>query len=132
MKALDTNVVVRFLVRDDPAMTAQARRVFEEAEGIGETLVIHNLVLIETLWVLRSVYGFSREAILEAVERLQALAPIRFESFNLIEELVRLGQSSTLDLADALIGIHARNLGCDTTVTFDRRASKSDLFEEIA
>jgi len=131
LKALDTNVLVRFLVRDDQAMTAKARRVFEEAQDAGESLVIHNLVLIETLWVLGSAYGFSREAILEAVERLQALAPIRFESHALVRELVSLGRSSTLDLADALIGLHARNLGCDATFTFDRQASKSELFESI-
>ncbi|HEO70445.1 MAG TPA: PIN domain-containing protein [Candidatus Hydrogenedentes bacterium] len=63
MKALDTNVVVRFLVCDDAAMTARARKVFERARDTGEPVLISSLVLLETLWVLHFGYRFSRRAI---------------------------------------------------------------------
>ena len=131
MKALDTNVVVRFLVRDDPAMTARARKVFEHARDTGEPVLIPNLVLLETLWVLRSAYRFSRQSIIEAVDRLEGLSCLRFDSRETVREFVRLGKSTSLDLADILIGLHARALGCETTLTFDKHAAQTGLFQDV-
>ena len=65
MKAIDTNVLVRFLVRDDAPMTARARKVFEQARDEANPLLISNLVLLETFWVLGYSYGYSRNAIIE-------------------------------------------------------------------
>lgn len=70
MKAIDTNVLVRFLVCDDTDMTKRARRIVEHAKETAEPLLISTLVLLETLWVLRSTYAFSREAIVDAVKQL--------------------------------------------------------------
>jgi predicted nucleic-acid-binding protein len=132
MKALDTNVVVRFLVCDDAAMTSRSRNALQQAKDAAETLLIPDLVLLETLWVLRSPYKFARGAVIEAVERLLALPPVRFESHDLIHEFIRLGRISTLDLPDILIGLRARQLGCEITLTFDKKAAQSELFEEVA
>ena len=131
MKALDTNVVVRFLVRDDPAMTDRARQVFEHARDTGVPLLISSLVLRETLWVLGSTYRFSRQAILDATDRLQGLPAVRFDSREVVREFVRLGRSTSFDLADILIGLAAKQQGCETTLTLDKKAAQSDLFEEI-
>ena len=131
MKALDTNVVVRFLVRDDPAMTDRARQVFEHARDTGVPLLISSLVLLETLWVLGSTYRFSRQAILDATDRLQGLPAVRFDSREVVREFVRLGRSTSFDLADILIGLAAKQQGCETTLTLDKKAAQSDLFEEI-
>lgn len=133
MKALDTNVVIRFLVCDDAAMTARARCVFEQAKEAGEPLVISNLALLEALWVLGSAYGFSREAILDAIDGLHALPFVRFESSGLVHGFLRRGRTSTLDLADLLIGVQAKSTGAAVTLTFDKKAARrSDLFEDIA
>lgn len=131
MKALDTNVIVRFLVRDDPAMTDRARQVFEHARDTDAPLLISNLVLLETLWVLGSTYRFSRQAILDAMDRLQSLPGVRFDSHEVIREFLRLGRSTSFDLADILIGLAAKQQGCETTLTLDKKAAQSELFEEI-
>ncbi len=132
MKALDTNVIVRFLVCDAAAMTSRSRDVFQQAKDADELLLISDLVLLETLWVLGSAYKFTRGAIIEAVDCLLALPPIRFESQDLVHEFVRLSRIATLDLLDILIGLHARELGCETTLTFDKKAAQSELFKEVA
>lgn len=131
MNALDTNVVVRFLVRDDSAMTDRARQVFEHARDTGLPLLISSLVLLETLWVLGSTYRFSRQAILDATDRLQNLPGVQFDSREVVHEFVRLGRSTSFDLADILIGLNARTMGCEATLTFDRRAAQSSLFQEV-
>ena len=131
MRAIDTNVLVRFVVGDDAVMTAKTLRLLEEADEAGEPRVIPNPVLLEALWVLGSVYRFSRDDILDAFERLLALRAVRFESHELLRALVQRGRASTFDLADLLIGLHVRSLGCVTTLTFDKKAAQSDLFEEL-
>jgi predicted nucleic-acid-binding protein len=132
VKALDTNVLVRFLVCDDEPMMARARVLFEQARDAGEPLLISNLVLLETFWVLGYSYGFSREAILDVAARLLTLPSVTFELHDMLNEFVRIGRASTLDIPDILIGLQAKTLGTDITVTFDRKAARSELFEEIA
>jgi predicted nucleic-acid-binding protein len=132
MKALDTNVLVRFLVCDDAPMTGRTRVLFEQARDTAQPLMISNLVLLETFWVLGYSYGFSRKAIIEAVDLLLTLPSVTFESNDVARDLVSMGQASTLDLPYILIGLQARALGADITLTFDKKAARSELFEEIA
>jgi len=54
MRALDTNVLVRYLVVDDEAMASRALRLFKEAEGLGEAFLVTTPVLLDSLWVLLS------------------------------------------------------------------------------
>ncbi len=98
MKALDTNVIIRFLIQDDPVMTSNARRIFTEAKDGDMPLLISDLVLLEILWVLKSAYGFSREAVLGAIQDLACLPCICFQSHNRIQEFIRLGLSTPFDL----------------------------------
>lgn len=128
MKAIDTNVLVRFLVCDDAAMTERARRMFEHAKEASEPLLISTLVFLETLWVLRSTYAFSREAIIKAVKQLLILPAVTFESYGLIRAFVQEATAANTDLADILIGLQARAAGAETTMTFDSKAAKHPLF----
>ncbi|MFM9974693.1 MAG: type II toxin-antitoxin system VapC family toxin [Beijerinckiaceae bacterium] len=61
----DTNVIVRLIINDDPAQTSKARLLVER-----ETLLLLPTVLLETVWVLGSVYGFGRDRIAEALKTL--------------------------------------------------------------
>lgn len=128
MKAIDTNVLVRFLVCDDAEMTERARRIFEQARDKSEPLLIPTLVLLETLWVLRSSYAFSREAIIESVKQLLVLSAVTFESYGLVRAFIHEATSADTDLADILIGLQAKTAGAETTMTFDNKAAKNVLF----
>ncbi len=68
MKALDTNVLVRFLVRDDEKQARAVHRMFSRAEQGGETFYIPALVLLETIWVLESAYDIGRGLFLDFIE----------------------------------------------------------------
>jgi predicted nucleic-acid-binding protein len=54
VKALDTNVLVRYLTADDESMVSRVQKLFDAAEESGEFFLVSLLVLLETLWVLRS------------------------------------------------------------------------------
>jgi predicted nucleic-acid-binding protein len=129
VKGLDTNTLVRFLVNDDTNQAARVKNLFEASEQSGAMLLISTPVVLELLWVLAAVYACSRPVILNALEELSMLPFLRFENPDLIHQLISTGRGTDIDLADILIGLAARHLNCDTTITFDRKAANSSLFE---
>jgi predicted nucleic-acid-binding protein len=131
MKSLDTNVLVRFLVNDDKNQSRKVRALLQQAHAERATFYVCDLVLLELIWVLGSAYGFARDLVLQAIGELADMPCLQFESLDRIHELVQEGLSDTLDLSDAFIGLSARSYGCETTLTFDKKAAKNKLFDPI-
>jgi len=131
MKALDTNILVRFLVRDDSSMAARVDQLLDAANTRGNSFLVSLPVVLEILWVLKSGYKLSRPDILDAIEKLSLMPVLTFDSACPVHELVTEGRNSNLDLADILIGLGAKQQGCETTLTLDKKAAQSELFEEI-
>jgi predicted nucleic-acid-binding protein len=124
MLGLDTNVLVRFLVRDQEAQFERARRLIEREIGAEEKVLISLMVLLETEWVLRSRYGLHKNQIMDAISGLLDAAELELEDEPAIEEALHHWKNSAADFADCLIGAHHRRLGCRATATFDARAIK--------
>jgi len=131
MNALDTNVLVRLLVNDDEAQCAKAKALCERAEVRGERLFVAIPVVLELFWTLRAVYDCPRADIIGALEQLTLTPLFAFEAPDRIRDLIDLGRKTALDPADILIGLTARDFGYEATLTFDRRATKSELFQRI-
>lgn len=131
MRAVDTKVLVRFLVADDPAQARKVKRLFEQAEESGERFLVTTPVVLELVWVLSSVYDLSRAEVLEAVELLTQLPILEFEADQAVRRLVRLGGSGTADLADLLIGLVGEAAGSETTLTFEKRLVRTGLFQHL-
>ena len=96
MKALDTNVIVRFLVNDDKAQGRKARILFENAERTGERYRIGTPVLLETIWVLSAVYDLARDDVLDAIESLTQMPILEFESPSHADEFVNVKHAPEL------------------------------------
>jgi predicted nucleic-acid-binding protein len=124
MLGLDTNVLVRFLVRDHEAQFERARRLIKREVGARKKVLISLLVLLETEWVLRSRYSLQKNQIMDAVSGLLDAAELELEDEPTIEEALYHWKDSTADFADCLIGARHRRLGCRATATFDARAGK--------
>ena len=124
MLGLDTNVVVRFLVRDDEAQFERARKRIKREVASGRRVFVNQLVLLETEWVLRSRYGFQKAEIIEVFSSLLDAADMQFEDEPAVEEALFVWKDSGADFGDCLIGAHNRRRGCRATATFDSRASK--------
>ena len=112
MLAVDTNFIVRYVTRDDPRQAARARRIVDENDTFVTTTV-----LLETEWVLRRGYGYSRAAILGALRSFSGLPRVSLqEPARAFEALERL--KNGMDFADAL---HLAGAGeCEAFVSFDR------------
>ncbi len=124
MLGIDTNVLVRFLVRDDEAQFDKARKLIKREVAAGRRIFVSQLVLLETEWVLRSSYGLPKNLIIDTVSRLLDTTDVRFEEEPVIEEALFIWKDTTADFADCLIGAQNRRLGCRATATFDVKASK--------
>ena len=131
MIALDTNVIVRFLVRDDERQAQLVYARLKRAEAAKERLFVPLVVLLETIWVLESAYNMTRNEILGAFEELRQMPIFEFESDRVMEQLLSSGRKIKLDLSDLLIAYSAENSGCDTVLTFDRKASRLSLFQLV-
>ncbi|MFQ5744710.1 MAG: PIN domain-containing protein [Acidobacteriota bacterium] len=129
MRALDTNVVVRFLLDDDRRQGRRAKRLLMRAEVAGEPLLLTNPVLLELIWVLIAVYDFSRDEALDALELLAGMPALCFESYDLLVRLITRGRAGKADLADLLIGLWAAEQSCQTTLTFEKGLPATGLFE---
>jgi len=117
VRAIDTNVIVRFLTGDDRAQAKAARAVIE-----GGGVFIATTVLLESEWVLRSAYGFLPGQIARALRGLAGLPGVT------VEAPLRLAQAldwmtEGMDFADALHLVAGE--GCEAFLSFDRQLIRS-------
>lgn len=131
MKALDTNVLVRFLVRDDKKQAEIVYRLFKRAESKNEPFFVPLLVVLETIWVLESVYEIPREEIRASLQKLLLMPILIFEAQSALQRTLSSAQTNKIDLADLLIAHSAKFSNCDGVLTFDKKASKFALFEQL-
>jgi predicted nucleic-acid-binding protein len=124
MPALDTNVLIRYVVQDDEAQLAAARRLIRKAVSEGQTLFVPVTVALELEWVLRSSYGVPRDEALEVLSNLLSAAELTFESERALEVALHLYREGSADFADCLhiaLAAQAQEL---PLWTFDKRAGK--------
>src|SRR3984893_10628778 len=124
MNGLDTNVLVRFLVRDDEEQLERACDLIRSYAGREELVWVSLLLLLETEWVLRSRYKLGKEEILGTFSELLSAADMRFEDEPAIAQALFMWKDSSAQFADCLIGARHWALGCEATATFDRGALK--------
>ena len=124
MLGIDTNVLVRFLVRDDQTQFEKARKLLKREVSSGRRVFINQLVLLEAEWVLRSRYGLTKTQMLETISGLLDAPDIQLEEEPAVEEALFIWRDAKADFADCLIGARNRRLGCKATATFDTKALK--------
>lgn len=132
MKAIDTNVLVRFLVNDDPAQARVVRERLAAAERQRDAFWVPVLVVLETIWVLESAYGIERKDLIATLNDLLLMPILEFESRAAIQHVLIQAARNAGDLADLLIAETARTAGCEAILTFDRKAARDiEFFERI-
>ena len=126
MAALDTNILVRYLVRDDARQLALAHGLMARAIAAGDTLFVPATVVIELEWVLRASFGFAKPNILTAMTALLSVVELLIESEPAIEVALRLYEQGSADFADCVhIGL-AHQAGETPLWTFDKACAKVD------
>jgi predicted nucleic-acid-binding protein len=128
---LDTNILVRFLVQDDPVQGAAVDLLIEAARATGERLFISAVVLCELCWVLSYSYQRSKQDLVLMLDDLvhsDVFEVDRLPQVTAALHRYRLGRAG---FADYLIGEIAETAGCKETVTFDRKLKGSAGFRVL-
>jgi predicted nucleic-acid-binding protein len=131
MIGLDTNVVVRYLAQDDPIQSAKATQIFERRLTEQEPGFISLVTMVETVWVLDTVYGLAAWEIAQAVERMLQADTLVIQNEQEVFTAVVALKSGRGSFADALVGSLGTWAGCSSTLTFDRKAGRVEGFEVV-
>jgi predicted nucleic-acid-binding protein len=126
---LDTNILVRYLVQDDPVQSAIATNLIERRLSVDDQGFVTMVAVAETAWVLERTYGFSDAAIAAAIERMLQIDVLVVENeLDVFTAMVELAEGRG-SFADALIGTCGARSGCSHTLTFDRKALRLPGFQ---
>lgn len=124
MAALDSNVLVRYLVQDDPVQGELAARLINRGVRAGGPLFVPVTVLLELEWVLRSAFGFDKTDVLHSLSRLIGSFELAFQAEGAVEIALVQYEHGVADFADCLHAALAGEAGEAPLWTFDKAAAK--------
>ncbi len=129
MIGLDTNVIVRYLVQDDPVQSRRATEIVEHRLSRRNPAFVSVVAIAEMVWVLDRAYRFSNEDIVAAIERTLRTDALVVENEQKVFAAMTALEEGRGSFADALIGALGAAAGCSATLTFDREALRLPEFE---
>jgi predicted nucleic-acid-binding protein len=128
---LDTNVLIRYLVRDDQSQYEKAIRLIKREAVRGKPVLVSLVVLLETEWMLRSRYELTKAEILTTFSGLPDTSDLSFEDEPSIEQALYSWKDSPADFADCRMEVRNLRFDCRATATFDGKALKLPEFLRI-
>ena len=131
MKGLNTNVLVRYLVKDDKKQSEKAGAFIRQAVANGENCFINTIVLCEMVWVLETAYEFNKNEISDVLDRVLVTKQFEIERKDITRQAVHDYREGRGELADYLIGRINQAHGCDATASFDRVLKNATSFMVI-
>ncbi len=123
MIGIDTNILLRYFVKDDPAQTPLAVRTIYSLSS-EEPGWVSILVLAELTWTLRRTFKLDRAAIAGVVGKLFDSADIVLEQAEIVRPALDLYKATKADFADCVIAVSARSVGCRIVATLDETAAR--------
>ena len=124
MIGLDTNVLVRYVMQDDPSQSPRATRLIEalQPDAPGFVPVV---ALLELVWVLSGSYGLNRAQVATVLDTLLRSKELVLDRAELVTQALHRYSANGADFADALIERIATAAGCTATMSFDVGAVKA-------
>jgi predicted nucleic-acid-binding protein len=131
MKGLDTNILVRYLTQDDPVQSPKATEIMELWLTREDPGFISLVTMAETVWVLGSVYELPDGEIADTLERMLQADTLAVQNEQQVFTAMVALRRGWGAFADALIGALGVWAGCESTLTFDRKAMRMAGFEIV-
>lgn len=117
---IDANVILRFLTGEPQDMAAKASALFDAVEQSEVTLVIDEIVVAETVWVLQSFYGYPNREIAQVIQELLSHSGLETEDKPGLLAALSLFSDKNIDFADALVAVHMDKRSVQEIFSFDR------------
>ncbi len=132
MIGLDTNVLVRYIMQDDPLQSPKASRKIERHLTEEDPGFISLPTMLESAWVLENIYGLSRQELAQAIETILQIETFAVQNEKEVHAAMLAHKTGHGSFDDALIGALGLWAGCTSTLTLDRKASRLKGFKLIA
>ncbi len=130
MIGLDTNILVRYFIKDDPQQTRLAVNLIFSLSP-SEPGWIGVAIFMELDWVMNNVLKVKKDRVVEIFDTLLASRELVVENMETVREALQLYRFRNTDFSDCLIAASAKAAGCSRTVTFDRIAARDAGMELI-
>ena len=124
MIGLDTNVVLRLLLNDDPEQRLHVVRAIQQTRRLAITVTITLAVVLEMEWVLRSIAKMTKPQVLSFFDLLLEAHDIEIDNEKVLEQALHLYANAACDFAECLFLAQYQRMGCQTMVTFDAKAAR--------
>lgn len=132
MIGIDTNVLLRLLIRDNDAQVRAAEKVIAAHCSAEEPGFVSRIVIVEVVWALRGFYNYDRAQVAASIRALLNISEIEVESAEEIHRAIADFEGSSAGFADCLLARTNESAGCEHTVTFDRKAAKLGGFKLLS
>ena len=129
MTGLDTNVLMRYLLQDDPKQARRANQIIDRQLSEQNPGFVNLATILEIVWVLRSLLKRSPSEIAAHIEDLLAADSLEVQNEQQVFEAVFALKRGTGEFEDALIGALNAWAGCSHTLTFDRKTARLPHFQ---
>jgi predicted nucleic-acid-binding protein len=119
---LDTNILIRHVMQDDPAQSERASNAIAQFTE-DDPAFISLITIVESVWVLRTSYRLDTTAVSRFIDSLLAASEFVVQAPDVVRRAMTLSREHQTEFADAVIAMLGIDADCDETLTFDRRAS---------
>lgn len=131
MIALDTNVLVRYLVQDDEEQAAIASELIEQQCRVDSPGYLSVVVLCELVWVLRGAYRYEKQLVVSVLEQLLVTAEFEVEHEEVVRSAVTEFKVGKADFSDYVIMCISREAGCKQMFSFDQKLAKHSWVTQL-
>jgi predicted nucleic-acid-binding protein len=131
MIGIDTNVIVRYIVQDDPEQSKAATELIEQSCSSDNPGYINHIVLCEIVWVLRRIYKLDKASICQVIEQIMRTDKLIIEDIQLVWRALQTFKDTKADFADCLLGQKNLQSGCQYTATLDDAASATKGYKHL-
>lgn len=129
MRGIDTNVLVRYIVQDDPLQSACATHFIEDDISAESAFSINGIVICELVWVLETAYGYPRASIAKVIEQILKTKQFHIAEPDILWQSLSGYKNEGADFADHYISHLNHSNGCEYTATFDKKAARLKHFQ---
>jgi len=121
---IDTSVILRLLIKDDPAKARSCEKLLREGEQRGLILYLLPVAIMETVWVLEKIYKFERKTIREIIEAILNTPQLKIEMETVFRKAIKSYEEKNIKFADAMMGYWGLEKDLFVIFTYDEKDYK--------
>jgi predicted nucleic-acid-binding protein len=131
LKGIDSSVLLRYILEDDPIWTKAATRFIDEECTVKDPAFVNLVVLVEVIWTLRRQKNYRKETVVAVLKDMLESQSIVLEKDEVVAKALRAYEKGTAGFSDCLIACLNNHAQAKPTFSFDKDAIKTGVFAPI-